>query len=134
KGTARRAALAGFALAGFSGESPNMCPAVKLQRTMDIRMIPAVRAVEPAWADKVRSLVICFSSVSPARNAPVRHSEDRTSMFSSRKEDSEIQPSRPDLLILARFVNGRRVHGVVQLLAEPSWRDLCALVGHPGPC
>ena len=27
-------------------------------------MIPAVRAVEPAWADKVRSLVICFSSVS----------------------------------------------------------------------
>ena len=45
---------------------------------MDIRMIPAVRAVEPAWAAKVRSLTTCFSSVSPARNALVRHSEDRT--------------------------------------------------------
>jgi len=45
---------------------------------MDIKMIPGVRAVEPAWADKVRLLTICFSSVRPARNAPVRYSEDRT--------------------------------------------------------
>jgi hypothetical protein len=48
---------------------------------MDIRMIPAVRDVEPAWADKVRSLTICFSSVSPGRNALVRHSEDRTNYY-----------------------------------------------------
>jgi len=66
--------LPGFALVEFSGESPNICPAVKLQRTMHIRMIPAVRAVGPAWADKVRSLAICFSSGCPAGNALVSHS------------------------------------------------------------
>jgi hypothetical protein len=71
--------LAGFALAGFYGESAKMPPAVKLQRTMDIRMIPLVRAVEPAWADKVRPFAMCCSSVSPARNAPVSHSEEMTS-------------------------------------------------------
>jgi hypothetical protein len=42
---------------------------------MEIKMIPGVRAVEPAWADKVRLLTICFSSVSPAKEctgAPFR--------------------------------------------------------------
>jgi hypothetical protein len=75
KGTARSAALASFALVGFSGESPNMCPAAKFQRTMEIKTIRGVRAVERAWADKVRLLTICFSSVSPAKEctgAPFR--------------------------------------------------------------
>jgi hypothetical protein len=42
---------------------------------MDIKTIPGVRAVEPAWADKARLLTISFSSVSPAKEctgAPFR--------------------------------------------------------------
>jgi hypothetical protein len=74
---------------------------------MDIRMIPAVRAVEPAWADKVRSLVICFSSVSPARNAPVRHSEDRTGY--------KMLPLRVSLRIRAGILKNRLVAAFIRI-------------------
>src|SRR5450755_1639236 len=65
-----------------------MCTAVMLQTTMDIRMIRAVRALGSAWADKVGSLAMCFSSVRPARNALVSHSKDETSSQSHTRWNS----------------------------------------------